>query len=120
MGGVIFKIYGVEINNVDVLKIFSVFIMLCICKKYECDREEMDFSGYRDVDVVLIIRELVYLIKDMGIDFKNLREEKFDSFLGSYSGVGIIFGVIGGVMEVVIRIGYEFIIGESIFDVEVK
>ncbi len=35
----------------------------------------MDSSGYRDVDVVLTTRELAYLIKDMGIDFKNLREE---------------------------------------------
>ncbi|EIS9437417.1 [FeFe] hydrogenase, group A [Clostridioides difficile] len=120
MGGAIFKTYGAEINNVDASKIFSVSIMPCTCKKYECDREEMDSSGYRDVDVVLTTRELAYLIKDMGIDFKNLREEKFDSPLGSYSGAGTIFGVTGGVMEAAIRTGYELITGESIPDVEVK
>lgn len=70
MGGAIFKTYGAEINNVDASKIFSVSIMPCTCKKYECDREEMDSSGYRDVDVVLTTRELAYLIKDMGIDLK--------------------------------------------------
>lgn len=80
----------------------------------------MDSSGYRDVDVVLTTRELAYLIKDMGIDFKNLREEKFDSPLGSYSGAGTIFGVTGGVMEAAIRTGYELITGESIPDVEVN
>ena len=114
MGGAIFKTYGAQINNIDASTIYSVAIMPCTCKKYECDRPEMDSSGYRDVDAVLTTRELAYLIKDMGIDFNNLNEEKFESPLGTYSGAGTIFGVTGGVMEAALRTGYELITKENI------
>ena len=103
MGGAVFKTYGAQINNIDASAIYSVAIMPCTCKKYECDRPEMDSSGYRDVDAVLTTRELAYLIKDMGIDFNNLNEEKFESPLGTYTGAGTIFGVTGGVMEAALR-----------------
>lgn len=119
MAGAIFKTYGAQINEVDPSKIFSVSIMPCTCKKFECDREEMDSSGYRDVDVVLTTRELAYLIKDKGIDFKHLEEEEFESPLGTYTGAGTIFGVTGGVMEAAIRTGYEIITKESIPSVDV-
>ncbi|RDY24458.1 4Fe-4S dicluster domain-containing protein [Romboutsia maritimum] len=119
MEGAMIKTYGAQINNIDASKIYSVSIMPCTCKKFECDREEMNSSGYKDVDVVLTTRELGYLIKDMKIDFSNLKEEKFDSPLGTYSGAGTIFGVTGGVMEAAIRTGYELITKESIPNVEV-
>ncbi len=120
MGGAIFKTYGAKINNVDPSKIFSVSIMPCTCKTFESDREEMNASGFRDVDAVLTTRELAYLIKDMGIDFNNLCDETFDDALGLYSGAGEIFGVTGGVMEAAIRTGYELISGEAIPDVDIK
>ena len=119
MEGVVIKTYGAKINNIDPANIYSVSIMPCTCKKFECDREEMNDSGYKDVDVVLTTRELAYLIKDMGIDFKNLEEEKFDTPLGNYSGAGTIFGVTGGVMEAAIRTGYELITNESIPSLDV-
>ena len=119
MAGVVFKTYGAKINNIDPSKIFSISIMPCTCKKFECDREEMNSSGYKDVDVVLTTRELAYLIKDMDIDFKNLKETKFETPLGEYSGAGTIFGVTGGVMEAAIRTGYELITKKSIPSVDV-
>lgn len=120
MAGTIFKTYGAEIDNVDPAKIFSVSVMPCTCKKFECERPEMNDSGYKDVDVVITTRELAYLIKDMGIDFKNLKEEEFDSPLGTYTGAGTIFGVTGGVMEAALRTGYELITKESIPSLEIN
>lgn len=119
MGGVVFKTYGAQMNNVDPKDVFSVAVMPCTCKKFECDREEMKSSGYKDVDVVITTRELAYLIKDMGIDFNSLKNEDFDSPLGDYTGAGTIFGVTGGVMEAAIRTGYELITNQEIPNVEV-
>lgn len=114
MMGAVMKTYGAEKNNVEPSKLFSVSVMPCTCKEFECSREEMKDSGYQDVDVVLTTRELAWLIKDMGIDFNALPDEEFDNPLGDYTGAGIIFGVTGGVMEAAIRTGYELITGQPI------
>lgn len=120
MLGTVFKTYGAQINNIDPAKIYSVSVMPCTCKQFECNREEMKDSGFQDVDVVITTRELAYLIKDMGIDFDALPDDaKFDSPLGDYTGAGTIFGVTGGVMEAAIRTGYELITGEPIPNVDV-
>ena len=120
MGGVLFKTYGAKIDDVDPAKIFSVAVMPCTCKQFECDRPEMNDSGYKDVDVVLTTRELAQLIKDAGIDFKNLPDEGFDSALGNYSGAGTIFGATGGVMEAALRTGYELITKEPIPNLDLE
>jgi ferredoxin hydrogenase len=120
MGGVLFKTYGAKIDDIDPAKIFSVAIMPCTCKQFECDRPEMTDSGYKDVDVVLTTRELAQLIKDMEIDFNSLPDEGFDSALGNYSGAGTIFGVTGGVMEAALRTGYELITKKSIPNIDLN
>ena len=114
MAGVLFKTYGAKIDNIEPSKIFSVAVMPCTCKQFECDREEMKDSEYKDVDVVITTRELANLIKYKGIDFINLEEGKFDLPLGNYSGAGNIFASTGGVMEAAIRTGYELITKKSI------
>ncbi|MBC2582332.1 [FeFe] hydrogenase, group A [Clostridium sp. DJ247] len=114
MAGVLFKTYGAKIDDVDPSKIFSVAIMPCTCKQFECDRPEMKDSEYKDVDIVLTTRELAQLIKDKNIDFINLPDEEFDSPLGNYSGAGTIFGATGGVMEAALRTGYELITKQTI------
>lgn len=119
MAGAVFKTYGAKINNIESKDIYSVSIMPCTCKKYECDRPEMDSSGYKDVDVVLTTRELAYLIKDAGIDFNSLSEDRFDSPLGIYTGAGTIFGVTGGVMEAALRTAYEVITKEEIPNIDI-
>ena len=120
MAGAIIKTYGAEIENIDPSKIFSVSVMPCTCKQYECDKEGMYSSGYKDVDLVITTRELAYLIKDAAIDFVNIQDEEFDKPLGDYSGAGTIFGVTGGVMEAAIRTGYELITKEKIEDVNLN
>ena len=114
MMGAVMKTYGAELNKVEPARIYSVSVMPCTCKEFECSREEMRDSGYQDVDAVLTTRELAWLIKDMGIDWNALPEEEFDNPLGDYTGAGTIFGVTGGVMEAAIRTGYELITGKAI------
>ena len=43
------------------------------------------------------------MIKEAGIDIKNLPDSEPDDPLGDYTGAGVIFGVTGGVTEAVIR-----------------
>ncbi|MCI2040073.1 MAG: [FeFe] hydrogenase, group A [Clostridium luticellarii] len=107
MAGTIFKTYGAQVDKVNPAKMYSVSVMPCTCKEFECEREEMQDSGYRDVDVSITTRELAYLIKDARIDFNSLKEEEFDAPLGTYTGAGTIFGSTGGVMEAALRTGYE-------------
>jgi NADH-quinone oxidoreductase subunit G len=57
------------------------------------------------------------MIKQAGIDFKNLPEEEADSLLGEYTGAGTIFGVTGGVMEAALRSAYYLITKEDLEDV---
>ncbi|MDF2569182.1 MAG: Fe-Fe hydrogenase 2 [Sporomusa sp.] len=118
MAGTLFKTYGAKIDKVEAAEVFSVSVMPCTCKKFECDRPELTDSGYKDVDYVITTRELAQLIKDAGIDFKNLPDEEFDKPLGTYTGAGTIFGVTGGVMEAALRTGYELITQQAIPDVK--
>ena len=39
----------------------------------------MRASGFKDVDFVLTTRELAVMIKQAGIDFRNIEEAKYDS-----------------------------------------
>jgi NADH-quinone oxidoreductase subunit G len=92
--------------------------MPCTAKKFEVGRcETMGASGFQDVDVAITTRELARMIKQAGIDFKNLPEEQPDSILAEYSGAGTIFGVTGGVMEAALRSAYFLITKEDLEDV---
>ena len=119
IGGAIFKTYGAQLENKDGSSIYSVSVMPCTCKEFECERPEMKDSGYRDVDVAITTRDLAWLLKDADIDWTALKEAAFDQPLGLYTGAGTIFGVTGGVMEAAIRTGYELITGQPIPEVEV-
>lgn len=119
MGGAVFKSYGASLEDLDGSRIYSVSVMPCTCKEFECERPEMKDSGYQDVDVAITTRDLAWLIKEKGIDWDSLEESEFDHPLGIYTGAGTIFGVTGGVMEAAIRTGYELVTGEPIPDVEV-
>lgn len=114
MFGAIAKTYYPEKAGIDPAKIVSVSVMPCTAKKAEAARPEMCDSGYRDVDVVITTRELGRMIREAGIDFKNLPEENFDSPLGTGSGAGVIFGTTGGVMEAALRTVADVLAGEKL------
>ncbi|MBN2434057.1 MAG: iron hydrogenase small subunit [Spirochaetes bacterium] len=118
MMGAMIKTYYAEQQKVDASKIYSVSVMPCTAKKFECDRnEDMFSSGYQDVDVVLTTRELARMMKQAGIDFAKLEDEKADEILAEYTGAGTIFGATGGVMEAALRSAYFLITKEELPDV---
>ena len=93
---------------------YTVEIMPCVAKKYEGLRSENQASGYRDIDATLDTREIAYMIKEAGIDFKNLPDENVDELLGLSTGAGTIFGVTGGVMEAALRLVAEELNGKPL------
>lgn len=114
MFGALAKTYYAERTGINPADVFSVSIMPCTAKKYECQRPEMYSSGYQDVDVVLTSRELGRMFKQAGLDYTNLPEEDYDDPLGIGSGAGLIFGASGGVMEAALRTVYEVLTGQAL------
>jgi len=117
MFGALAKTYWAEKMEIDPAKIYSVSIMPCTAKKYECSRPEMNDSGYQDVDLVLTTREIGRLFRMSGIDFNKLEGSQFDSWMGKYTGAAVIFGATGGVMEAALRTVYEVVTKEELQDV---
>ncbi len=120
MASAMIKTYFAEKIKVDPKKILSVAFMCCTAKKYEAARPELDVRGMRATDIVITTRELAWMAKSAGIDFVNIKPEKFDEPLGLSSGAGAIFGVTGGVMEAAIRTAYELYTGETLIDIELN
>ena len=114
MLGALAKTYFADKIGVNPKDIFVVSIMPCTAKKFEIMRPEMYHEGLANVDAVLTTRELGRMIKDAGIEFKNLPEGTFDSPLGLSSGAADIFGTTGGVMEAALRTVYELVTGREL------
>lgn len=114
MFGALAKTFYAEKAGIDPKDIVSVSIMPCTAKKFECNRPEMSDSGYQDVDYVLTVRELARMIKEAGLDFKNLPDEEYDAPFGIGTGAGLIFGATGGVMEAALRTVYELVTGKTL------
>jgi NADH-quinone oxidoreductase subunit G/[NiFe] hydrogenase diaphorase moiety small subunit len=117
MFGALIKTFYAEKIGIDSKNIVSVALMPCSAKKFECNRPEMDSSGYRDVDYGLTTREVAQMIKEAGIYLPEMPKSHFDSPFGDASGAGLIFGATGGVMEAAIRSIVEFITGNKAEDV---
>jgi NADH-quinone oxidoreductase subunit G len=119
MLGVLAKTYYAQKAEIDPAKLFVVSIMPCTAKKYELSRtEEMYASGHKDVDICLTTRELARMLKQSGIDLRNLDDGQPDSVLGEYSGAGTIFGTTGGVMEAALRTAAHYATGQKLGKVE--
>ncbi len=114
MLGALCKDYFAEKIGVDPKSMYVVSIMPCTAKKFEITRPEMVNNEMPNVDAVLTTRELARMIKDAGIDFRNLSDGIFDSPLGLSSGAADIFGTTGGVMEAAIRTVYEVVTGREV------
>jgi len=114
MFGAVAKTFFAQKAGIDPAKMVVVSIMPCTAKKFECQRPEMNDSGYQDVDYVLTTRELARMIKEAGINFQCLPEERYDDPLGESTGAAVIFGATGGVMEAALRTAYELITGKTL------
>jgi NADP-reducing hydrogenase subunit HndD len=114
MFGALAKTYYADKCGVKPEDIFVVSIMPCTAKKYESDRPEMASSGFKDVDVVLTVRELGRMFRQAGIDFASIDSEEYDEPLGISTGAGAIFGATGGVMEAALRTVYEVVMQKEL------
>ena len=119
MLGAVAKTYYAEKIGVDPKDMIVVSIMPCTAKKWEIKRsKEMFHDGIQNIDVSLTTRELLRMIKQMGVDFNALPDEEADSPLGAYSGAGTIFGFSGGVMEAALRTAHYLITGKEMENLE--
>ena len=114
MFGAMSKTYIAQKLGIDPDKIFSVSIMPCVSKKFECDVPQVSDSGHgKDVDLVLTTRELDRLIRADRIEVERLPEGTYDDIFGEGSGAAVIFGTTGGVMEAALRSAYFMITGKN-------
>lgn len=118
MFGALSKSIYAEKAGIEPKSIVSVSVMPCTAKKYEMAREEMIYDGVHDVDCVLTTREIATLIKEYGIDLKNVEDSEYDAPFGISTGAAAIFGVSGGVMEAALRTAYELITGKELENLE--
>ncbi len=114
MFGAVAKTYYAQKADINPANMIVVSVMPCTAKKFEAARDEMNSSGYQDVDYVITTRELALMIQQAGIDFPSLEETAADSILGEHTGAGVIFGATGGVMEAALRTAYEVITGREV------
>lgn len=147
--GTLIKTYYAEKKGIDPSKIFNVGAMCCTAKKFEAARPEQrillppqggegvqpvpplsrrglgggseaDGLLVPSIDRVITTRELVWMIKNAGLDFQHLPPEDFDPVLGISTGAGAIFGATGGLAEAVYRTAYFLITGETLAEVVVE
>ena len=107
MLGALAKTYGANARKYNPADVYTVSIMPCTAKKYEGMRPALWSSGYQDIDATIDTRELAYMIKQAGIDFRKLPDGERDPLMGESSGGATLFGVTGGVMEAALRFAYE-------------
>lgn len=120
MFGAIAKSYLAKILNVNPEKIVVVSVMPCLAKKYEAARAELSEKDIKNVDYVITTRELSRMIKEAGLDFNGLEDEKFDEVMGESSGASVIFGTTGGVIEAVVRNAAYLLSNEKLTNVDFK
>jgi NADP-reducing hydrogenase subunit HndD len=114
MFGAIAKTYYAKRMGVAPENIVNVSVMPCSAKKFEANRLEMNDSGMQDIDLVCTTRELGHMIRQSGINFKEIPAAKFDKFMGDSTGAAVIFGATGGVMEAALRTAYEVVTGREV------
>lgn len=114
MFGALIKTFYARNAGIDPADIVSVALMPCSAKKFECNRPEMNASGFRDVDYGLTTRELAQMIREAGIFLPEIEKSSFDDPFGDASGAGLIFGATGGVMEAALRTVYELVTGREV------
>ena len=114
MFGAVIKTFYAQESGVNSEDIVTVALMPCSAKKFECNRPEMNDSGFKDVDYGLTTREMAKMIREAGINLPEMPKTHFDDPFGDASGAGLIFGATGGVMEAALRTAYELVTGREV------
>ena len=114
MFGAMCKTFIAKKLDINPEKIFSLSIMPCVAKKYECQVPEVNDAGHgNDVDLVLATREIARLIRADAIKADELVDTPYDGIFGEGTGAAVIFGATGGVMEAALRSAYYLVTGEN-------
>lgn len=87
----------------DGKRLVVVSIMPCTAKKGEAGLDKFKQGESRDVDFVLTTQELIRMIEETGLHFRELEPESLDQPFGLKTGAGLLFGASGGVSEAVLR-----------------
>ena len=116
-GSIAKNYFAPKVLNIAPKDIFSVSVMPCVAKKYECSRTELGQEEILDVDIVITTRELAKMIKETGINLTDFEDESFDNPLGESTGAADIFGATGGVLEAALRTAYEWVTDKDLTDV---
>jgi iron-only hydrogenase group A len=103
MLGAAIKTYFANVYNILPTNIIVVSIQPCSAKKYEAQRENMGRDGYRDIDIVLTVKEYADLLKEKGIDITAIPDENINHFMGEYTGAAVLFGISQGVTQAIFR-----------------
>ena len=94
--------------------IYSVCVTPCTATKDEVNKASLNVNGVKETDVCLTIRELVEMLKLVGINFADIPDEgQFDNVYGFGSGGGQMYGTSGGVMEATLRVAYGILNGKK-------
>jgi len=107
--------YGIDRKDLVV-----VSVMPCTAKKAEARRPEFRQGEQLDVDIVITTQELIKMIKESGIDLRQVKEEPMDLPFGEHTGAGVIFGSSGGVAEAALRTAIEWVTGTPVKDIDIK
>ena len=117
MFGALYKTYYAQKVGLDPKDIVFVSCIPCTAKKFEVKRNFQNAAGVPDVDYAITTRELARMINRAGIDFKAIKDEKFDEPFDIGSGAGAIFGATGGVMEAALRTAAAVLEGKDLVEV---
>jgi len=59
------------------------------------------------------------MMKEAGVDLKDMPDEPADNPLGEYTGAATIFGTTGGVMEAALRSAYFLVTGRELENLDI-
>ena len=79
MFGALIKTFYAQEEGIDPKDIVCVALMPCAAKKFECNRPEMNSSGFKDVDYGLTTREMGKMIMEAGIFLPEMPRSHFDN-----------------------------------------
>ncbi|MFZ4523349.1 MAG: [FeFe] hydrogenase, group A [Bacteroidales bacterium] len=120
MMGRLIKNYITTSAGQKIEKVFVVSVMPCTAKKYEADVDRMKDGISRNVDAVITTRELVRLIRLLGVDFNNLEPEPSDTHYSMRSSAGNLFGISGGHLEGLLRTIHFMMTGQEMSTLKIS
>ena len=100
--------------------VFVVSVMPCTAKKHEAVADRMKDGNSLNVDAVITTRELVKMIRLLGIDLNSLEPESGDTAFNMRSSSGNLFGIAGGHTEGLLRTIHYMIADQDMSSVKIN